>query len=164
MISTANINNYIYKTSNKAVIISIDCHSPCSRSIMNIINIKRLLLVSLFTLVAYLLVQTLLIMNQRPIKESLVYDRIDLPKIEASNQRQEEVSESGQSFDYEIIGLRINTNGSDSSVIMKKNSNEYVVHIGEYLEGRYLLKSINSNSVIFEAAGREIQLSTEVKP
>ena len=103
-------------------------------------------------------------MNQRPIKESLVYDRIDLPKIEASNQRQEEVSESGQSFDYEIIGLRIDTNGSDSSVIMKKNSNEYVVHIGEYLEGRYLLKSINSNSVTFEAAGREIQLSTEVKP
>ena len=49
-------------------------------------------------------------------------------------------------------------------MVLKKNNIEYVVQIGEYLEGRYLLQSITTDQAIFLYAGEKIVIKTEIIP
>ena len=51
------------------------------------------------------------------------------------------------SFDYKLIGYR--SGPVDASVIVKKANKEYVVAIGEKLEGIYELVEVNQNEIIF---------------
>jgi hypothetical protein len=51
------------------------------------------------------------------------------------------------SFDYKLIGYRAGP--VDASVIVKKANKEYVVAIGEKLEGIYELVDVNQNEIIF---------------
>ena len=66
---------------------------------------------------------------------------IDLANNVASTQ-------SNISFQYKLIGYR--SGGSDASVIVKKSNKEFVVSIGQKLEGVFELIEVNQNEVIFK--------------
>lgn len=51
------------------------------------------------------------------------------------------------SFQYKLIGYR--AGGIDASVIVKKSNKEYVVSIGDKLEGVYELMEVNQEEIIF---------------
>ena len=50
-------------------------------------------------------------------------------------------------FKYELIGVRAGI--SDSSVVVKKANKEFLVLVGDKLEGTYELIEVNQNSAIF---------------
>ena len=56
--------------------------------------------------------------------------------------------QSNISFQYKLIGYR--SSGSDASVIVKKSNKEFVVSIGQKLEGVFELIEVNQNEVIFK--------------
>ena len=57
-------------------------------------------------------------------------------------------TQSNISFQYKLIGYR--SCGSDASVIVKKSNKEFVVSIGQKLEGVFELIEVNQNEVIFK--------------
>ena len=57
-------------------------------------------------------------------------------------------TQSNISFQYTLIGYR--SGGSDASVIVKKSNKEFVVSIGQKLEGVFELIEVNQNEVIFK--------------
>ena len=57
-------------------------------------------------------------------------------------------TQSNISFEYKLIGYR--SGGSDGSVIVKKSNKEFVVSIGQKLEGVFELIEVNQNEVIFK--------------
>jgi len=57
-------------------------------------------------------------------------------------------TQSNISFEYKLIGYR--SGGSDASVIVKKSNKEFVVSIGQKLEGVFELIEVNQNEVIFK--------------
>ena len=57
-------------------------------------------------------------------------------------------TQSNISFQYKLIGYR--SGGLDASVIVKKSNKEFVVSIGEKLEGVFELIEVNQNEVIFK--------------
>ena len=130
---------------------------------MDTVDIKRLIYTASILLMSYLLVQLYITIDQRPNVESVNYDSIQIPVINALSQSQPKAS-SNQGFDYKIIGARIGVYGDNSSVVLKKNNIEHVVQIGEYLEGRYLLQSITTDQAIFLYAGEKIVIKTEIIP
>ena len=56
--------------------------------------------------------------------------------------------QSNISFQYKLIGYR--SGGPDASVIVKKSNKEFVVSIGQKLEGVFELIEVNQNEVIFK--------------
>ena len=57
-------------------------------------------------------------------------------------------TQSNLSFQYKLIGYR--SGGLDASVIVKKSNKEFVVSIGQKLEGVFELIEVNQNEVIFK--------------
>ena len=57
-------------------------------------------------------------------------------------------AQSNISFQYKLIGYR--SGGLDASVIVKKSNKEFVVSIGQKLEGVFELIEVNQNEVIFK--------------
>ena len=53
-----------------------------------------------------------------------------------------------KSFQYKLIGYR--SGGSDASVIVEKSNKEFVVFLGQKLEGVFELVEVNQNEVIFQ--------------
>ena len=56
--------------------------------------------------------------------------------------------QSTKSFQYKLIGYR--SGGSDASVIVEKSNKEFVVFLGQKLEGVFELVEVNQNEVIFK--------------
>ena len=56
-------------------------------------------------------------------------------------------------FEYELIGYRVDTMGNNSSVVVKKDNQEFVVQVGELLENKYKLLSVTEKKVIFDYSG-----------
>ena len=57
-------------------------------------------------------------------------------------------TQSKKSFQYKLIGYR--SGGSDASVIVEKSNKEFVVFLGQKLEGVFELVEVNQNEVIFQ--------------
>ena len=57
-------------------------------------------------------------------------------------------AQSDISFEYKLIGYR--SGGLDASVIVKKSNKEFVVSVGQKLEGVFELIEVNQNEVIFK--------------
>ena len=57
-------------------------------------------------------------------------------------------TQSNKSFQYKLIGYR--SGGSDASVIVEKSNKEFVVFLGQKLEGVFELVEVNQNEVIFK--------------
>ena len=77
---------------------------------MDTVDIKRLIYTASILLMSYLLVQLYITIDQRPKIESVNYDSIQIPVINALSQSQPKAS-NNQAFDYKIIGTRIGVYG-----------------------------------------------------
>ena len=65
-------------------------------------------------------------------------------------------------FDYELIGYRDDTVGDNSSVVVKKNNEEFVVQVGDLLENKYKLLSVTEKKVIFAYSGNIFEVENLV--
>ena len=64
-------------------------------------------------------------------------------------------------FDYEVIGYRASS-GQRSSVVLKKNNQEYVIQEGELLDNRYTLTTVEKDKITFSASGRVFEIENRV--
>ena len=65
-------------------------------------------------------------------------------------------------FEYELIGYRVDTIGKNSSVVVKKDNQEFVVQVGELLENKYKLLSVTEKKVIFDYSGNFFEVENLV--
>ena len=95
-------------------------------------------------------------------------DKIELGKIngpiETTTQPQNfnDDAVNDETFEYELIGYRVDTMGNNSSVIVQKDNQEHVVQVGGLLEGKYKLLSVSEKKVIFDYSGEIFELENLV--
>ena len=77
-------------------------------------------------------------MNLNDFKTSSSSLKVDETLIEESNQVE---------FNYKLIGVR--SGNQDSSVIVKKGNKEFLVVLGDILEGSFELVEVNQNDALF---------------
>lgn len=77
-------------------------------------------------------------MNLNDFKTSSSSLKVDETLIEESNQVE---------FNYKLIGVR--SGNQDSSVIVKKGNKEFLVTLGDLLEGSFELVEVNQNDALF---------------
>jgi len=70
-------------------------------------------------------------------------------------------NQSNVNFDYKLIGIRYG--GQDSSVIVKKANKEFLVVIGEMLEGRFELIEVTNNSAVFRNGQKVYRINYDEK-
>ena len=85
-------------------------------------------------------------------------DKIKNNKIDNSNQ-EIKVTDNAD-FNYIVIGYRVGD--SNSSVIVKKGSKEFVLYEGDILENTYELTSISQDEIIFKGSGKLYKLENKV--
>ena len=98
----------------------------------------------------YLLVLLILSIANKPVIEPIDFDASIIDsKINIQDSNTYEVNTSTKlDFTYELIGIRAGIN--DSSVVVKKANKEFLVVVGDKLEGTYELIEVNQNSAIFQ--------------
>ena len=116
---------------------------------LNFKLIKYFLITVLVIPSIYLLALLLLSITNKPVIESIDFDESIIDsKINLQDSNTYEVNTSAKSdFTYELIGVRAGIN--DSSVVVKKANKEFLVVVGDKLEGTYELIEVNQNSAIF---------------
>lgn len=62
-------------------------------------------------------------------------------------------------FNYKLVGYRAGQN--DSSIILKKGSNEFLVKIGEDIDS-YTLESVSTDEVVFSLQGNLYKIENKV--
>lgn len=62
-------------------------------------------------------------------------------------------------FNYKLVGYRAGQN--DSSIILKKGSNEFLVKIGENIDS-YTLESVSTDEVVFSLQGNLYKIENKV--
>ena len=85
-------------------------------------------------------------------------DKIKNNRIDNSNQ-EIKVTDNAD-FNYIVIGYRVGD--SNSSVILKKGSKEFVLYEGDILENTYELTSISQDEIIFKGSGKLYKLENKV--
>jgi len=116
---------------------------------LNFKLIKYFLITVLVIPSIYLLVLLILSIANKPVIEPIDFDASILDsKINIQDSNTYEVNTSTKlDFTYELIGIRAGIN--DSSVVVKKANKEFLVVVGDKLEGTYELIEVNQNSAIF---------------
>ena len=116
---------------------------------INFKKIKKVLLVVFITPASLMLIMVFLNLSESPNIQLLNLKEIsDITAIQnIENDLGPEVALENSSFDYELVGYR--SGSIDASVILKKNNEQYVVALGENLEGIYKLIKIDQNEIIF---------------
>jgi type II secretory pathway component PulC len=90
-------------------------------------------------------------------------DFISLDTVEnklLNNSNQQVTSIENTDFSYTIVGYRYGK--SNSSVIVKKGSKEFVLYEGDILENTFELISISPNEIIFKGSGELYKLENKV--
>ena len=115
---------------------------------MNFIKIKNffllLLSVPVFILIANLLIS---FTNQPDIKNLNIPDMTDFSFNTNSIDESSKNIKTTPDFEYQLIGYR--SGNIDSSVILKKGNKEFVVAVGEKLEGVYELVEVTKDEIVF---------------
>ena len=116
---------------------------------LNFKLIKYFLITVLVIPSIYLLILLILSITNKPVIESIDFDASIIDsKINIQDSNTYEVNTSTKlDFTYELIGIRAGT--VDSSVVVKKANKEFLVVVGDKLEGTYELIEVNQNSAIF---------------
>ena len=124
---------------------------------MNTRKIKRIIN-TLVALLLLLLVSMLLIsfINKPEIKDIRFTNLNEISKSNIETQTNEVTSINEADFNYTIVGYRFGE--SNSSVILKKGSKEFVLYEGDILENTYELSSISQDEIIFKASGKLYKL------
>ncbi|MBL6903747.1 MAG: hypothetical protein ISR29_06050 [SAR86 cluster bacterium] len=128
---------------------------------MNTRKIKRIIN-TLVALLLLLLVSMLLIsfINKPEIKDIRFTNLNEISKSNIETQTNEVTSINEADFNYTIVGYRFGE--SNSSVILKKGSKEFVLYEGDILENTYELSSISQDEIIFKASGKLYKLENKV--
>ena len=116
---------------------------------INFKKTKKVLLVVFITPASLMLIMVFLNLSESPNIQLLNLKEIsDITAIQnIENDLGPEVALENSSFDYELVGYR--SGSTDASVILKKNNKQYVVALGENLEGIYKLIKIDQDEIIF---------------
>lgn len=116
---------------------------------INFKKIKKVLLLVFITPASLMLIIVFLNLAESPNVQSLNLKEIfDITAIQNfENDLGSEAALENLSFDYELVGYR--SGSRDASVILKKNNKQYVVALGENLEGIYKLIKIDQDEIIF---------------
>lgn len=101
--------------------------------------------------------------NQPDIKDIGIIKFDDIIANESLTKSQELIldNQSDVDFDYKLIGIR--SGGKDSSVIVKKANKEFLVVVGEMLEGRFELIEVTSNSAVFRNGQKVYRINYDEK-
>ena len=128
---------------------------------MNTRKIKRIIN-TLVALLLLLLVSMLLIsfINKPEIKDIRFTNLNEISKSNIETQTNEVTSINEADFNYTIVGYRFGE--SNSSVILKKGSKEFVLYEGDILENTFELISISPNEIIFKGSGELYKLENKV--
>ena len=128
---------------------------------MNTRKIKRIIN-TLVALLLLLLVSMLLIsfINKPEIKDIRFTNLNEISKSNIETQTNEVTRINEADFNYTIVGYRFGE--SNSSVILKKGSKEFVLYEGDILENTYELSSISQDEIIFKASGKLYKLENKV--
>ena len=125
---------------------------------------KYILLVPLVISVAFFsfsLVSSLL--NEPEIlivKKLNIQNEINKNKTQETNQNiANEPQLITNNFNYKLVGYRAGQN--DSSIILKKGSNEFLVKIGEDIDS-YTLESVSTDEVVFSLQGNLYKIENKV--
>ena len=117
---------------------------------MNFIKLKKIIFLTFAVIASSLVFAISLSISNKPEIKNINIDNITNfsfnTSIEAESNIPSEPSNKS-TFDYKVIGYR--SGGDDSSVILKKGNNEYVVSKGDKLVGKFELIEVNENEVIF---------------
>ena len=93
---------------------------------------------------------------------------IDLSRINPTELSSIQVSNSpinssvDSNFNYELVGFRLDNRGLNSSVIVKRDNQEFVIQKGDLLENKYLLTSVNKNNINFSYLGKDYQIENNL--
>jgi len=131
--------------------------------LMDLIKTKKII----FTVLSVLVLALLFTLGKTIVRYPTI-EKIELGKIESTvetatqpqNYNDDVVNDA--TFEYELIGYRVDTNGNNSSVVVKKNNEEFVVQVGDLLENKYKLLSVTEKKVIFAYSGNIFEVETMV--
>ena len=130
---------------------------------MNIIKTKKIII---FLLSFFAIVMAVITINNIMLYPNI--SAIDLSRINPTELSSIQVSNSqintstDSNFNYELIGFRLDNRGLNSSVIVKRNNQEFVIQKGDLLENKYLLTSVNKNNINFSYLGKDYQIENNL--
>tara|TARA_B110000467_G_scaffold163648_1_gene190177 strand:- start:1280 stop:1678 length:399 start_codon:yes stop_codon:yes gene_type:complete len=130
---------------------------------MNIIKTKKIII---FLLSFFAIVMAVITINNIMLYPNI--SAIDLSRINPTELSSIQVSNSqintstDSNFNYELVGFRLDNRGLNSSVIVKRNNQEFVIQKGDLLENKYLLTSVNKNNINFSYLGKDYQIENNL--
>ena len=130
---------------------------------MNIIKTKKIIIFSLSFFAIIMAVITInnimLYPNISPIDLSRI-NPTELSSIQVSNSQINSSVDSN--FNYELVGFRLDNRGLNSSVIVKRDNQEFVIQKGDLLENKYLLNSVTKENINFSYLGKNYQIENNL--
>ena len=131
---------------------------------LNFKNTKNILLVVLVTPSIFLLGMLVVSLASSP--DIKLISSINLKNINTSSSFDEGLKEIADvtlntTFEYKLIGIR--SGEINSSVIVKKANKQYVVALGDMLDGSYELIEVNQNDAVFRNGQKIYKLENNVK-
>ena len=131
---------------------------------LNFKNLKSIIMIILIVPGLYLAILFVNSLNNQPdIKDIGTIKFNDIISDRSLTKSQELIvdNQSDVNFDYKLIGIR--SGGKDSSVIVKKANKEFLVVVGEMLEGRFELIEVTSNSAVFRNGQKMYRINYDEK-
>ena len=117
----------------------------------NMLNFKKIKKILLMTIYIIAILLFLLLLNnffKSPDIKSIEFKSLNnIETFEAIVENNDSQQVLSSEFDYELIGYRAGK--IDASVIVKKGNQEFVVAIGNMLEGQYELIEVNQDEITF---------------
>ena len=131
---------------------------------LNFKNTKKFLLLALVTPSIFLLAMVILSLASSP--DIKIISSISLKDINTSKSFDEDLAEISNAsinttFEYKLIGIR--SGEINSSVIVKKANKQYVVALGDKLDGLYELIEVNQNDAVFRNGQKKYKLENNIK-
>ena len=131
--------------------------------LMDLIKTKKII----FTVLSVLVLALLFTLGKTIMRHPTI-EKIELGKIKGTvetaiqpqNYNDDVVNDA--TFEYELIGYRVDINGNNSSVVVKKSNEEFVVQVGDLLENKYKLLSVTEKKVIFDYSGNIFEVENLV--
>ena len=130
---------------------------------MDIIKTKKIII---FSLSFFAIVMAVITINNIMIYPNI--SAIDLSRINPTELSNIEVSNSqintstDPDFNYELVGFRLDNMGLNSSVIVKRDNQEFVIQKGDLLESKYLLNRVTKNNINFSYLGKDYQIENNL--
>ena len=130
---------------------------------MDIIKTKKIIIFSLSFFAIVMVVITINNIMKYPNISAIDLSRInptELSSIQVSNSQINTSADSN--FNYELVGFRLGDMDLNSSVIVKRANQEFVLQKGDLLENKYLLTSVNKNNINFSYLGKDYQIENNL--